>query len=454
MKVNYTILAPERKGTSIKINLTEEDTNRSGILIADLKPFYDFSSDYQNKIAFDFFLLSTLVYGIDNLLDRYIYSIDGWTREIEFTFPVVNLDKWNAVKEELENALCFLTGDIWSISFEQMPYTAPLFVNNEKRRKYPSFKLSNSPYEAVSLFSGGLDSLIGIVNYFADNPTKKLLLVSHYDSNSGGPNSDQIRLTRQFNKKYIKNYNWIQTGVGLQLLSGISREPSYRSRSLMFIALGVYFASRHNDTELVIPENGTISLNHPLSASRRGSLSTRTTHPYLLDSLRAILSKLAINVRLKNPYELFTKGEMMRDTSDLPFIQGALLDSVSCGKRGRKSHWDRREGISHCGHCMPCIYRRAALHKVNLDNQPYGIDIFNPDKGWEYAKNLPDISALVNYISTPITEEQVERNLLINASFPIEKLSDYTNVVVKTRDEIKEWVRAKANVETKRSFGI
>ena len=454
MKVNYTILTPARKGTSIKIKLIEEESNRSGILIADLKPFYDFSADYQNKIAFDFFLLSTFVYGIDNLLDRYIYSIDGWTREIEFTFPVVHLDEWNTVKEELQKALCFLTGDIWSINFEKMLYTEPLFLNNEKRRRHPNFKLFNSQYETVSLFSGGLDSLIGIVDYFVKNPSKKLLLVSHYDSNSGGPNSDQIRLTKQFNTKYSNNYNWIQTSVGLQLPLGITREPSYRSRSLMFIALGVYFASRFNNSELIIPENGTISLNHPLSASRRGSLSTRTTHPYLLDSLRAILGKLVINVRLRNPYELFTKGEMMRDTSDLPFIQGALLDSVSCGKRGRKSHWDRREGVSHCGHCMPCIYRRAALHKVNLDTQSYGIDIFNPEKGWDYAKNLPDVSALVSYISTPITKEEVERNLLINASFSMDMLGDYTNVVMKTRDEIKDWVRAKANDETKRSFGL
>jgi hypothetical protein len=46
-------------------------------------------------------------------------------------------------------------------------------------------KFSNSQFENVSLFSGGLDSLIGIVDYFKANPSKKLLLVSHYDSNSG-----------------------------------------------------------------------------------------------------------------------------------------------------------------------------------------------------------------------------------------------------------------------------
>jgi hypothetical protein len=114
-------------------------------LIADYKPFFDFSPDYQNLVSFDFFLLSTLVYGVDNLLDRYIYSVDGWTREIEFTFPVSNVSIWNTVREDLENALCFLTGDIWSINFEEISYTDPFYINNEKRRRYPSFQIFKFP---------------------------------------------------------------------------------------------------------------------------------------------------------------------------------------------------------------------------------------------------------------------------------------------------------------------
>jgi hypothetical protein len=144
MKVNYSILAPERKGASIKISLTEEDTNRNGVLIADYKPFFDFSPDYQNLVSFDFFLLSTLVYGVDNLLDRYIYSVDGWTREIEFTFqfPCKHLEY---SKRGSRNALCFLTGDIWSINFEEISYTDPFYINNEKRRRYPSFQIFKFP---------------------------------------------------------------------------------------------------------------------------------------------------------------------------------------------------------------------------------------------------------------------------------------------------------------------
>jgi hypothetical protein len=100
------------------------------------------------------------------------------------------------------------------------------------------------------------------------------------------------------------------------------------------------------------------------------------------------------------------------------------------------------------------VYIGESLHKVGLDNQPYGIDIFNPHKGWDHVKNLPDISALINYISTPIEKAAIERNLLINGSLPLDKLSEYAEVVVRTRDEIKDWVRAKANDETRRAFGL
>lgn len=222
----------------------------------------------------------------------------------------------------------------------------------------------------------------------------------------------------------------------------------------MFIALGVYFASRRSNTELIIPENGTISLNHPLSASRRGSLSTRTTHPHLLNSLRQLLSILDINVTLRNPYELLTKGEMMQQSGNRAFIQAALTDSVSCGKRGRKKHWDFRDGISHCGHCMPCIYRRAALNTVGLDTQQYGIDIFNSVRGWDHITNLPDISALVNYMNTSLSDRDIARNLLINATFSMEDLPAYVGVVRRTKEEIERWVRDNASTEIQQRFGL
>ena len=65
--------------------------------------------------------------------------------------------------------------------------------------------------------------------------------------------------------------------------------------------------------ELLIPENGFISLNIPLTPLRVGTFSTRTTHPLFISQMQDILDALGINVRLSNPYQFKTKGEMLHE---------------------------------------------------------------------------------------------------------------------------------------------
>jgi hypothetical protein len=61
-------------------------------------------------------------------------------------------------------------------------------------------------------------------------------------------------------------------------------ETSTRTRSFLFLAFGLAIASIEGSS-LWIPENGFASLNLPLTADQRGSLSTRTTHPLFLEQL-------------------------------------------------------------------------------------------------------------------------------------------------------------------------
>ena len=88
-------------------------------------------------------------------------------------------------------------------------------------------------------------------------------------------------------------------------------EPSLRSRSIVFIGLGIYAASEVGaEIPLLAPENGTIALNLPLTPSRSGSCSTRTMHPFYLDTLRSVLNDLGLKNSLTNPLGLKTgKGE-------------------------------------------------------------------------------------------------------------------------------------------------
>ena len=117
--------------------------------------------------------------------------------------------------------------------------------------------------------------------------------------------------------------------------------------------------------DLLIPENGFISLNVPLTPLRIGSLSTRTTHPFFLRQLQTILDAAGFHVRLSNPYQFKTKGEMLVECLDQLLLSELAFQSTSCGRFSRFNY-------EHCGRCVPCLVRRAAfLHWGNGDDTSY-----------------------------------------------------------------------------------
>ena len=452
MKVNITI-PKARKGKFSEIKLgykNEENEDIQVLLNVDFQNLYEFTKK-KNGIGFDVFLIGCFVYGIDILLPRKSFSVNGWSREIEVEFPVESLDLFNGGKNELEQLLSFLTGDYWQISFIQRDVT-PLFVNTKKVYSNDYRK----SHKRISLFSGGLDSLIGVIDQLAKSKDK-MVLVSHYDARFKGAKSDQDKIDKILYKKH-SHYHLLQTRVDLAGYdingSKINTETTLRSRSFLFLCQAVFVASSIEDgIEILIPENGTISLNHPLTPSRRSSCSTRTAHPYYLTKVVDFISKLGLNHIIKNEYEMKTKGEMLEECEDAEMLRLTFKESCSCAKRGtRKDIRDITTGTNHCGICMPCIYRRVALHKIGIDNEIVGTDIFNPRK---YSlEKLPDVPAFLDYMRTSLTVEDIEKNLLINGTLPLDKVEQYAQVVNRTREQITDWIRDKGSVEIKKKLGI
>lgn len=379
---------------------------------------FDFTTDF-SSVKFDFFLISAIVYGVDNLLSRAIYSNDGWTRDIEVEFPVNNIAVWNGKEEKVKQILDFLTGDNWQISFRKIE-DINFFHPRTNRRKIPRYE--KDTIKSVSLFSGGLDSLIGVINELEKlRNNERILLVSHFDSKSPGPNGDQRKLLSHLMTKYPNKIYWVQSKLALSRKdtdnNRVTIENNYRSRSLFFIGLGCYLSPID---ELIIPENGTISINYPLTPSRVSSLSTRTTHPYVLKNTQELLRELGLSTIIHNPYTFKTKGEMFVECVNQTFIQSIFQDSVSCGKRGRRQfHFDNPTEKHNCGRCMPCIYRRAALNNAGLDDENhYGNFI---TKVTSVGNN--DLPALFSYLKRNISLEKMKRDLLVNGNIEINNLT-------------------------------
>lgn len=452
MKVNITI-PKARKGKFSEIKLgykNEENEDIQVLLNVDFQNLYEFTRK-KNGIGFDVFLIGCFVYGIDILLPRKSFSVNGWSREIEVEFPVESLDLFNGGKDELEQLLSFLTGDYWQISFIQRDVT-PLFVNTKKVYSNDYRK----SHKRISLFSGGLDSLIGVIDQLAKSKDR-MVLVSHYDATFKGAKSDQDKIDKILCKKY-SHYHLLQTRVDLEGydINGnkINTETTLRSRSFLFLCQAVFVASSIEDgIEILIPENGTISLNHPLTPSRRSSCSTRTAHPYYLIKVIDFISKLGLNHLIKNEYEMKTKGEMLEECIDNDILRATYKKSCSCAKRGtRKDIRDVMTGTNHCGICMPCIYRRVALHRIGIDDEVIGTNLFNPQK--YPLEKLPDIPAFLDYMRNPLSIEDIEKNLLINGTLPLNKVEQYASVVFRTRSQIIDWIKDKGSVEIKKNLGI
>ncbi|MBO9508789.1 Qat anti-phage system QueC-like protein QatC [Thalassospira sp. A3_1] len=321
-----------------------------------------------SEIAIDLVILACHVTAADTRFSRVECSQDGWTREIDLYIPVFDAHKWDPVRKPLAEILRFLTGDRWRLFFRSR-YDAKLKfapVNDD---------LLEPAYNQVSLFSGGLDSLIGAVDMLAEGA--KTLFVSHYWD--GETASAQSTLLSALQEKY-ENVDFASLRVHLgfdknHLQTGMS-ESTQRGRSFLFYSLAALAASGlGSKTDVFIPENGLIALNVPLTPLRFGALSTRTAHPHFIYGLNCVLNELSLGVKLSNPYEFRTKGEMVRNCKDLNFLKQVIGQSMSCSSPAKARY--KRLSPRHCGGCVPCLIRRAAIESglgVGADDTEYTLD--------------------------------------------------------------------------------
>lgn len=294
-----------------------------------------------SRAAWDFLSIALAVFATDKFVLRDTAE-DCWTRVIDLEVAVVDPAPWDAQAERIGRALRFLTGDIWTVRFSAGGLAAPTFQP----------KLTDR--DAVCLFSGGLDSMLGAMRLVEEG--RRPILVSQASPKEGPPQkylAERLGLTdHRFEGKATER--WAEP-----------YELSSRARSILFIAYGVLAADGLTPT-LVVPENGLISINPPLTPRRLGSLSTRTTHPYYVSELNGILASAGIGIALANPFGLMTKGEMLAGCAHKDVAKLAIY-SYSCGKGKRKNQ--------QCGQCVPCLIRRASFLRAGVaDTTPYAVE--------------------------------------------------------------------------------
>jgi Queuosine biosynthesis protein QueC len=273
-------------------------------------------------------------------------AADGWTREIGLKLELLNPSPWQQISGHLERTLRFLTGDIWQIEFE----TSGAPIPNLK-----TLRLKDAACDCVCLFSGGLDSLIGALDLIAEGRIPYLVSCGYpKDAEKQDLLVGQLGIKKDRHFSANPDPRWDH-----------DNETSMRARSFLFLSLGTLIASiiRSNETktvEVYLPENGFISLNVPLSDRRIGTLTTRTTHPHFITLVEQMLAAVDLNIRIVNPYQFKTKGEMISECKQPTLLKELSAGTVSCGKWKRASQ--------QCGRCLPCLIRRAAFNSAKVND--------------------------------------------------------------------------------------
>ena len=376
-------------------------------------------------VEMDFLVIALAVTAADTFVKRDA-TVDGWTRQLRLSIPLGNPSPWINVKSQLERTLHFLSGDIWDFEFLPNGFQAPSpFL---RRDGYQLYKLRG--LNCVSLFSGGLDSGIGAIDILTDG--NKPMLISHsYRGDKLHQQGIISALEEVFEHGVFEQFS-VNADPHITEELKNQTDISMRTRSLNFLAfaaIGAFAVAQVNQLEtvrVIVPENGFISINAPLTPRRVGSLSTRTTHPHYLSSLQSIFHDVGLHIQLENPYQFQTKGEMVVGCKDRALLEKIFDITVSC------SHWKRAN--QQCGCCLPCLVRRSALFHGGFTER---LDYVYEDLKIAYATDSAkdDIFAIASAISQLHTRN---RKTWVSSSGPLpgENLDQFVNIFRRGLDEI------------------
>lgn len=312
--------------------------------------------DMLDPLEQDLVHVAAYVYSADRMTSRGRKDVFGerWKRRFHFVVPVQCRSTWESpeVTKLLTDALRFLSEDIYTFTF------VDLLAPHGHHQTYVPGVVDYSGVTSVALFSGGLDSLAGVVWDHVVNGQKSFL-VSHRPA----PviSSRQEKLVQILRERF-PSWNPGHATVWVQLEEGLEKEHTQRTRSFLYLSLAAAAARRLGQRHIKVYENGIVSLNLPILGQTVGARLTRTTHPRFIglaqEFFRAVLEH---DILLETPFLFLTKGEVAHKLAEAGHPD-LIAVSTSC------SHtYLYTRAIPHCGICSQCVDRRLAIVAMNLE---------------------------------------------------------------------------------------
>lgn len=319
---------------------------------------------YENSVVIDLFdTISYIVYSdFYTKRDEHVNNVKKLTLQI----PVSNHKLFSSLKNDFNKLLKYMTnGEIWNINF--------IKYDDKKEIINPLLIKDDIDYNSIALLSGGLDSLAG-TTFETENKTIFLT----YETNK-----IEVANAKRIYNELLENEN--NKHVVINKLS-FPHDEHYteRTRSLMFMTSTLIYADYYKIDTIKLYENGIMSLNPKFNFSRR---VTKTTSPKTIFLYNDLLKKLGINIKIKNPFEFKTKGEIINCLRDEKYNEFTKEKTRTCSKNSSVIHFrNKQKGYFHCGVCIACILRQIGFSAYNFS--AYDINYCLPKNLISYDKIL------------------------------------------------------------------
>ena len=269
----------------------------------------------------------------------------GWARSFDLRVAVHTPDRWSdpEVRNALEEALSFLTGDQWNVSFVQRARAI----------------------QRVGQGSLGFDVRDRVIMPYSDGVDSRAVaaLVDHAER--GG--LVRVRLGTKgadYRSKDPRERRFMSVPYQVRFTRGQRVESSARSRGFKFAVITGIAAALANVNRIVVTESGQGALG-PILVTVGQSYPDYRVHPAFTQRIEALFEALIGKApRYEYPRIWSTKGETIAVAQKLasPPNWG---NTRSCWQGARQVSFEHKR--RQCGVCAACMLRRLSMHAAGIE---------------------------------------------------------------------------------------
>lgn len=386
----------------------------------------------------DLFIIGLSIFALDKRISRRRFK-DCWTRDINVSIPVLEYDEWKDTGLQWEKMLRFLTGDHWHIVFRKSE------VIYSYREHANRIHLNVQACDCVCLFSGGLDSFCGAIRLLEDGASPCLVGHNEYPKLAKRQKLFASTFQEFYPEQSVKFISFTANSRApiSEKEGGLKgSENTSRERSLLFLCAALSIAGiLGRNVPVYIPENGFIGLNIPLTGGRKGTCSTRTTHPYFLRQFNDILKQVGIQNTIINFFAYNTKREIVQQVKDNDAFKSCYADTISCSHPclARYNKNGSKEYPINCGYCYPCLIRKSSLLDIDeIKKYSYKGEAYEFLMAYEESEKSADLRAVLGsiYRCKHSSDKELKRHIRCIGELTEEEVGKFLALYKKSIDDL------------------